>query len=70
MAKQMGTYNSVVFLSSRDSQGDLHNQSHRISEHVAAEGYSKSGTFSQWWCHVQAAIPGAEKYCKKVDNAD
>lgn len=70
LAEQLGADHATVLLSERDSQSDLHDQCHRVGQHVATQGHEEPGIFFQRRIDDQAALLGAAEYFQEMDNAD
>ena len=60
----------MTLLDAYDSQGDLHDQCHRIGEHESAQDYQEPGLVSQRRGAEQVVLLGAEKHQPKMEYAD
>ena len=69
VAPELGAPDAVFRLPGGHSQGDLHDQRHRVAEHVAAQGDQDAGIVSECGCGAETAIPGAGAHCQEVDHA-
>jgi hypothetical protein len=66
LAEQLGADHPAVLLSARDPKGHLHDERHRITQHVAPEGDEEPGFFSERRGHDETAILGHEKYLQRI----
>ena len=69
VAAELGTPDAVFRVPGGHSQGDLHDERHRIAAHVAAPGDQDQGIFSESGGGDEVTVSGAGAHCQKVDHA-
>src|SRR6478609_3684021 len=69
VAPELGAPDTVFCIPGRHSQGDIHDQRDRVTEHVAAQSNQDTGIVSDRGCGAEVAVPGAGTYCQEVDHA-
>ena len=70
MAEQLAADHPVLCLSAADPAGHLHDQHHRIIEHVVAESDQEPGIIPERRGHVQVALPSPDEHLEEMDHAD
>src|ERR1035437_7146017 len=69
VAPELGAPDTVFCLPGRHSQGDLHDQRHRVSEHVAAQSDQDQGIVPQSGSGAEVTLSGTGARCYEVDHA-
>src|SRR6202522_2857746 len=69
VAPELGAPDAVLRLSGGHSQSDLHDQRHRVAEHVATQSDQNSWIISACGRSAEATIPGAGAHRQTVDDA-
>ncbi len=69
LAKELGEGHTFLCISSRDSQGDLHDQCGGIAEHVSAQSAEDPGRLSQRGCSSQGHVSGASKCNREMGTS-
>jgi len=70
LAAQLGATHTAVLVPHGHPQGDLHNQRHRVGQHVVAKSDQEPRIVSQRRGDAQAALLGATEYREEMDDAD